>query len=188
MLLKPVEKHSCHPGLIATLAILDKEPVDVASDYLQKLWEHATRVIKSKIGEALFDSLQIKVVLTVPAIWDHQGQDMTRRAADRAGITKGENTTLKLVSEPEAAALAVLKDNRSLKVCAFMKTIALFIANAISIRQVTLLLSAMLVVLKRVSFSPNLIHLLLTLPPHTVALRNKPFSLTMFLCKHSWIT
>jgi len=59
------------------------------------------------------DNSPFKVVLTVPAIWDHAAQDLTRRAAKKAGILVprlGKNTTLEMISEPEAAALAFFND------------------------------------------------------------------------------
>jgi len=106
------------------MAKLGKQPVDLASDFLSSLWQHTLKVLGTKIGEDLVEVIKIKVVLTVPAIWDHQGQEMTRRAASNAGITTRADTSVQLVSEPEAAALATLTDRGTLKVISFFnKTI-----------------------------------------------------------------
>jgi molecular chaperone DnaK (HSP70) len=74
------------------------------------LWSHATETIKSKIGQTLWENLAIRIVLTVPAIWDHQAQELTRKSAEMAGLMARKNTTLELIGEPEAAALAVFDD------------------------------------------------------------------------------
>lgn len=111
-----VQKHRVHPELVATMSFLDKDALDLASDYLSCLWKHTLEVLGTKIGESLVDVIKIKVVLTVPAIWDHQGQEMTRKAASNAGITTRPDTFLELVSEPEAASLATIQDRGTLQV------------------------------------------------------------------------
>jgi len=95
---------------------LDKSAVDVTADYLNRLWGHATTTFKSRFGESYFENLQIKLVLTVPAIWDHHAQELTREAAHKAGMMKRPNMKLELVSEPEAAARYVFNENLSLQV------------------------------------------------------------------------
>ncbi|KAF5543247.1 heat shock 70 kDa 12B [Fusarium phyllophilum] len=62
------------------------------------------------------DNLPLRVAITIPAIWPAYAQNPMREAAKTAGITKyrdiGE-TTLILVQEPEAAALASLFQRNS---------------------------------------------------------------------------
>jgi len=94
---------------------LQKAPIDVVADYLHRLWTHATEALQSKLGPELFDQLPIKLVLTVPAIWDHQAQELTRQAAEKAGLVSRINVDLELVSEPEAAARYVLSETLALK-------------------------------------------------------------------------
>ncbi len=53
----------------------------------------------------------MQVVLTVPAMWSHKAKDKTLKAAKAAAIP-GE---IKMVTEPEAAALATLKDKAEAK-------------------------------------------------------------------------
>lgn len=113
---KKVELHKGHSNLFDIMTSLGKLPVEVSGDYLGELWKHALKVLKDKIGEVLVDNIKIDVVLTVPALWDHQGQSLTCSAATRAGITTRPLTTLKTVSEPEAAAVAALHDRWNLKV------------------------------------------------------------------------
>lgn len=90
-----------------------KKAVDVVADYLQLLWTHAIEDITRDRGEAAVKGSAFKVWITVPAIWKEDACDQMRQAAGNAGILKPRTagaTTLDLVAEPEAAALAVLDD------------------------------------------------------------------------------
>jgi molecular chaperone DnaK (HSP70) len=92
-----------------------KTAVEVVADYLRLLWKHVIKTIERERGSASASRLPFRVVLTVPAIWPHNAQQRMREAASKAGIlaprTCGE-TTLRLVPEPEAAALASLSEFR----------------------------------------------------------------------------
>jgi molecular chaperone DnaK (HSP70) len=102
---------------LATLKARNKKPVDVAADYLRCLWAHTLRTLESTSTietRVAIDNARFKVVLTVPAIWDHAAQDLTRRAAKQAGILAnrhGRSTVMDIISEPEAAALAFFNDS-----------------------------------------------------------------------------
>ena len=101
---------------LTALEALNKTPVAVVADYLRCLWKHTLVQLKStpRIETRIaIDNARFKVVLTVPAIWDHAAQDLTRKAASKAGILaarNGRKTTLEMISEPEAAALAFFND------------------------------------------------------------------------------
>lgn len=97
----------------AVLRRLKKEPVDVVADYLEQLWLHAVEQIELKLTRIAFENMDLRIVLTVPANWDHKAQERTKKAAIKAGITARRShgtPTLKLVTEPEAAALAAWKE------------------------------------------------------------------------------
>lgn len=95
------------------LQTLRKSPVDVVSDYLRCLWKHAVEGIELALTKEAVDQMTFKVVLTIPANWDNQAEDLTKKAAIQAGITarrfRGE-TAFKMVTEPEAAALAAWRE------------------------------------------------------------------------------
>lgn len=84
-----------------------KKPLDVTADYLRLLWAHAMGNIQERVDPVLWENIKMKIVLTVPAIWDHKAQDLTRQAAKMAGMLDRKSSTLELIAEPEAAALAV---------------------------------------------------------------------------------
>ena len=82
--------------------------VDLIAGFLQKLWEHTLEEIKYEID---MDVLQIKVAITVPAIWPLYAREKLEAAAKKAGILNPRligATKLILVEEPEAAALSTL--------------------------------------------------------------------------------
>jgi molecular chaperone DnaK (HSP70) len=100
-----------------------KDPIDVVADYLKLLWQHTIQSMKRERGDMGVDGLPFKVVLTVPAIWKEYAKERMHQAAEKAGILDPRacgDTTLQLVSEPEAAALATLnefKNETHFKVC-----------------------------------------------------------------------
>jgi molecular chaperone DnaK (HSP70) len=98
--------------LQSLLSYYHKKPVDVVADYLGYLWQHATAEI-SKSLSVLWGLANLKIVLTVPAMWDMSAQELTKEAARMAGLLNRRNTFLELVAEPEAAALSVLNHKAS---------------------------------------------------------------------------
>jgi molecular chaperone DnaK (HSP70) len=90
-------------------------PEEAVADYLSLLWDHTLSSMKRVRGASAIEGLPFKVVLTVPAIWKPYAHEKMREAAHAAGILNHRpcgKTTLKLVSEPEAAALATLNEFR----------------------------------------------------------------------------
>ncbi|KAH7081489.1 hypothetical protein BKA63DRAFT_462626 [Paraphoma chrysanthemicola] len=88
------------------LAKLNKTVEDVAADYLRLVWQYTKDDIQKYRGDDWESIYTVKAVLTVPAIWSPGAKDRTERIAKKAGLP--DNITL--VSEPEAAALAVLRE------------------------------------------------------------------------------
>ncbi|EHL02286.1 putative Heat shock 70 kDa protein 12A [Glarea lozoyensis 74030] len=85
------------------LAKLGKPPLDVATDYLKALYQHAMGHINNAYPKDFVDMQQKKFVLTVPAVWSDKAKDLTLKAAKNADIHPVE-----LIKEPEAAALYTL--------------------------------------------------------------------------------
>jgi hypothetical protein len=88
------------------LAALQMTAEDVAADYLRLIWQYTKDDIQKVRGDDWASIYTIKAVLTVPAIWSPGAKDKTLKIARKAGLP--ENVSL--VTEPEAAALAVLKE------------------------------------------------------------------------------
>jgi molecular chaperone DnaK (HSP70) len=101
-------KHVAEPVVTSAklLGPLNKTAEDVAADYLRLLWTYFQDHIRRREGENWADKYELRAVLTVPAIWTAKAKDVTLRIAKQAGLPRN----LMLVTEPEAAALAVLRD------------------------------------------------------------------------------
>ena len=97
--MKPVEDAKTLLGKV------NKTACTVVADYLRFLWDYTLDDIK-KYHPNYQDIYELRVVLTVPAIWSPAAKNKTHQAAQLAGIP-GD---IKLVTEPEAAALATLKE------------------------------------------------------------------------------
>lgn len=81
--------------------------MDAVSDYLTKIYEHTTETLTRRYGESFMASTKVEFVLTVPAVWSDAAKNATLQAAERAGM--GNRHELRLISEPEAAAVYTLK-------------------------------------------------------------------------------
>ncbi|KAI8228109.1 hypothetical protein K4K54_002426 [Colletotrichum sp. SAR 10_86] len=95
------------------IAHCNKDPVDVISGYLRRLWNHSIECIGIAAGNDLIQMCKFHIVITLPAIWPDYAKSRMRRAAKDAGLLEKRpagHTTLTFISEPEAAALATLRD------------------------------------------------------------------------------
>lgn len=99
------------------------DPVDVIAGYLRRIWNHSIDCITLSTGKELVKMCKFHVVITLPAIWPVYAKARMTRAAQEAGILENRSagdTVLSFISEPEAAALATMRDlsNRpNIKVC-----------------------------------------------------------------------
>ncbi|WYZ35190.1 hypothetical protein EsH8_I_001466 [Colletotrichum jinshuiense] len=91
----------------------NKDPVEVISSYLRHLWNHSIECITTSAGKELVKKCRFHVVITLPTIWPDYAKVRMRRAAENAGLLQkrsARETTLAFISEPEAAALATMRD------------------------------------------------------------------------------
>lgn len=56
---------------------IGKSPVDVAADYISAIYNHALKIIKSKVPANYFKICEKVFVLTVPAVWSDKARDLT---------------------------------------------------------------------------------------------------------------
>lgn len=86
---------------------LNKTPEDVATDYLTWLWKEVKREVEDKEDRSdIFESARLTVVLTVPPSWSERAKSSLRKAAGYAGIPE---TSIRMIAEPEAAAIHSLR-------------------------------------------------------------------------------
>ncbi|KXT06443.1 hypothetical protein AC578_6080 [Pseudocercospora eumusae] len=91
----------------AQLRNSERTVMDAVTDYLTKIYEHTMEAMTRRYGEGFIKSTKVDFVLTVPAVWSDAAKNATLQAAERAGM--GSRHELKLISEPEAAAVYTLK-------------------------------------------------------------------------------
>lgn len=81
----------------------NKKAVDYVQDYLREIRKHVLQtVLPRQLPPEFLKNERISYALTVPAIWSDKAKDLTRQAAEQAGIPRD---MLAIISEPEAAAL-----------------------------------------------------------------------------------
>lgn len=95
-------------GTLRQLTALGKSAEDITVDFLRLIWQYTKDDIRKLRGDDWADMYKLRAVLTVPAIWSPNAQDKTLSIARRAGLPDG----VSLVSEPEAAALAILREKK----------------------------------------------------------------------------
>lgn len=87
----------------------NKTVMEAVSDYLTQIRAHTLETLTRRHGEAFMADTLVQFVLTVPAVWSDSAKDATLKAAEKAGMGSRESGDLKLISEPEAAAVYTLK-------------------------------------------------------------------------------
>lgn len=88
---------------------------EVCEDFLRNVYLYLEKHLKGKLRESVFNSTPIECWVTVPATWSDGARDITRKAAERAGFKRGDrpHDKVKVISEPEAAALSILRTDLS---------------------------------------------------------------------------
>ncbi|KAH8723592.1 Hsp70 family protein [Phaeosphaeriaceae sp. PMI808] len=91
---------------------LDKEPVDIAADFLTHVKDHLLKSLDIVYGRQIWATLPITLLVTIPAIWSDAAKNLTLQAVQRAGFNNTHFPQLKrtvLVTEPEAASIYTIK-------------------------------------------------------------------------------
>jgi molecular chaperone DnaK (HSP70) len=93
-----------------------REPVDIVADFLAQVKIHLIKNLDNKFGEELWRTLNITLVVTVPAVWSDVAKHRTLQAIDKAGFNVSQFPQLKtpilVTTEPEAAALYTMRTLR----------------------------------------------------------------------------
>ncbi|KAI9764517.1 MAG: hypothetical protein M1839_005887 [Geoglossum umbratile] len=89
-----------------------KDAMDIVADFLTGVKGHVFKHLEQEYGPTLFKSLQLDIVLTVPAVWSDKAKDLTFQAVTKAGFV-GDKERIKMITEPEAAATYTLKALKS---------------------------------------------------------------------------
>ncbi|CAN9107961.1 unnamed protein product [Alternaria alternata] len=93
----------------------NKQPVEIIADFLAQVKAHLIKNLDQKYGKVLWRSMNVTLVVTVPAVWTEVAKARTLEAVDKAGFNTSEFPQLKnilMTTEPEAAAIYTIKSLR----------------------------------------------------------------------------
>ncbi|EEA19166.1 conserved hypothetical protein [Talaromyces marneffei ATCC 18224] len=80
---------------------------DLAIDYLRHFYQHLLGILREQERTKTFELLSFHFILAVPAGWPDVSRCQIRYCAENAGFGSREGDRISLISEPEAAALAM---------------------------------------------------------------------------------
>ena len=81
-------------------------PESLIADYLRAIVGHFKIELQRQVGPA-YHSMAFTYIITVPAIWSERAKVKTLECAEKAGL--GPQSEIRMVSEPEAAAIHALQ-------------------------------------------------------------------------------
>ncbi|KAK3721826.1 hypothetical protein LTR37_002992 [Vermiconidia calcicola] len=82
-----------------------KDAVGAVADYLRELYKHAMVELNKRYTTVFVENTNLQWILTVPAVWSDTAKNATLTAAKKAAM----GPDIKLISEPEAAAVYTLQ-------------------------------------------------------------------------------
>lgn len=71
---------------------LRKAPLDIASDYIAAIFEHAMKTIEGKVPKEYLAMLSKQFVMSVPAVWSDKAKDSTLRVCNTNILLIDEST------------------------------------------------------------------------------------------------
>ena len=111
---EPVLQHALNSNLGIFNLPEGKSVVEVVAEFLRGVYQHTCTELQRVVGSTEFATTPIEFWFTVPAIWTEKATAATVQAARLAGFgtqTNRPQDELFIVTEPEAAAMAVLTAN-----------------------------------------------------------------------------
>ncbi|KAL2156293.1 hypothetical protein VTH82DRAFT_1038 [Thermothelomyces myriococcoides] len=81
----------------------------VCQDFLTEVYRFVVRNLKNRITPEVFDMTPMECYVTVPAIWTDRARTATWEAAKAAGFGSRSFDKIRMIPEPEAAAVAALR-------------------------------------------------------------------------------
>lgn len=86
-----------------------KDAQRVCQDFLKEVYNFIVDRLRLQMTQEIFNVTPMECYLTMPAIWTDKAQTATREAAKAAGFGSRPFDSIKMITEPEAAAIATLK-------------------------------------------------------------------------------
>lgn len=89
------------------------DPVEATTEYFRLLWEHSKAQTIHHVIQATFDIANEVILFAVPVVWSDRAKYNSYLIDAGAGLAD-DDFTFETDSEPEAAPVAVLKDQPKL--------------------------------------------------------------------------
>jgi molecular chaperone DnaK (HSP70) len=86
-----------------------KDPQMVCQDFLTEVYRFVVGNLKMRMTPEVFNMTPMECYLTVPAIWTDKARTATWMAAKAAGFGSRPLDVIRMIAEPEAAAIAALR-------------------------------------------------------------------------------
>ncbi|TGO59243.1 hypothetical protein BOTNAR_0166g00110 [Botryotinia narcissicola] len=87
-----------------------RDAAGVCEDYLHEVYTHVSSTLREQMTDLTFENTPIECWVTLPAVWSEEAKDATLKAAKNAGFGKRPGDEIYTIAEPEAAAIATLKE------------------------------------------------------------------------------
>ena len=82
---------------------------EVCRDYLRCVYTHILKKLNEEFKSVTMNEMPFKFVLTTPAGWSDHAKTRIQSSAESAGFGSREGDTVRMIDEPEAAALAAFE-------------------------------------------------------------------------------
>lgn len=87
-----------------------RDAAGVCEDYLHEVYTHVSGILREQMTDLTFENTPMECWVTLPAVWSEEAKDATLKAARNAGFGKRSGDEIYTIAEPEAAAIATLKE------------------------------------------------------------------------------
>lgn len=87
-----------------------RDAAGVCEDFLHEVFTYVSGKLRRQMTDLTFDNTPIECWVTLPAVWSEEAKDATLKAAKNAGFGKRPGDEIYTIAEPEAAAIATLKE------------------------------------------------------------------------------
>jgi hypothetical protein len=87
-----------------------RQAAGVCEDFLHEVYNHVSDKLCGQMTKLTFDTTPMECWITLPAIWSDEAKDATLAAAKKAGFGNRANDEVFTIAEPEAAAIATLRN------------------------------------------------------------------------------
>jgi hypothetical protein len=87
-----------------------RDAAGVCEDFLHEVYNYVAEKLRQEMTPVTFDNTAMECWITLPAIWSDEAKNATLAAAKRAGFGNRTGDEVFTIAEPEAAAIATLKN------------------------------------------------------------------------------